>query len=211
VGSLTAAHLIWAKQAKTVRLQAAIAAHPAVAQSLLILALLAPELGIVETVRITPGAPFKVPEHDLVPMPALDAAIEIHLQNLRGDKRPGLATIFRRLLDLGRDSRLELLATLVARQCGTWPGWRPTLGDEPLVVAIAEACGLEPEPIVLTTSWLDRQPRARLRAIAGAADSAATRAALVHALAGRHYAPPELRYADERTLAAALEAEAAHA
>ena len=221
---LSRAHLVWARQEKSRRLQLAVAGNPAVATSLAILGLL--NSG---EVRIRAGGWGDLSPDDRFDNPALQQLIDEHLAAV--DAHRGYAygsrveaAIFDRLMRLPGVQRLALFAALVAPHFASWPrGNDPDLGDGELAVAVAEALGVaQPaEPFVPTPAYLERLSRAQLHRVAascGVTEAAAAmkKAELVDQILldpGRDPAwqPPELTFDGKAEILAAIAAKPAEA
>ena len=220
---LSRAHLVWARQEKSRRLQLAVADNPAAATALAILGLL--NSG---EVRIRAGGWGDLSPDDRFDNPALHQLINEHLAAV--DAHRGYAygsrveaAIFDRLMRLPGVQRLALFAALVAPHFASWPGNDPDLGDGELAVAVAEELGVaQPaEPFVPTPAYLERLSRAQLRRIAascGVTEAAAAmkKAELVDQILlapGRDPAwqPPELTVAGKAEILAAIAAKPAEA
>jgi ParB/RepB/Spo0J family partition protein len=175
------AHLIWARQEKSRRLQLAVADNPAAACSLAIIGILGSQ-----EVKVSGGTRWPSPVDDNIDNPVLATRIEkalgavagkgfvrdLRLFGAHANGRPGLgeAELFRRLMAMPGVDRLALLSMLIAEHVGTWPGYQPDLGDSQLSIAVAEACGIEPPGKLgdfdMSTAYLERLSKDRLAHVA---------------------------------------------
>lgn len=146
----TKAHLSYASHRKTEALQDAVAADPRTAKLLVCVAL----MGGSGTVRITGGRVDPVVSPRLAPSIAdiisklpdkifgSEEGVPIAIKGQFGlhcyidDARE--ANAYSALQTLSDEELDRLLAVLVATSVGTWTGWSPTLGDDPLPCAVAE-------------------------------------------------------------------------
>ena len=213
-GPLTRAHLVWARQEKSRRLQLAIADNPAVATSLAILGL----LNSAAEVHICGAVGWMAPD-DRFAHPALE---QLTAERLAKGRIYGLrkgVEMFGRLMRMPGAQRLALFAALVAPHFASWPGEIPDLGDTPLVVAAAAELGLtgvdDAELFTPTAAYLEQMPRAQLLRVAGACgvtvDPGMKKAELVDTILlsidrDPAWYPPELTFASKPEILAAIAA-----
>lgn len=217
--ALSRAHVVWAKQEKSRRLQWAIAGNPDVAEALKIIGLLGMHSspGMPSEVRLSPCD--RGVHNDWFDHPEVDELIDKGLPCPVAAATP--AAMFGDLLQMPAARRRSLAAALVAECFASWPGDDPELGDSELVIAVARELDLDIVPLnwTLTADYLERCSKPRLVAIAVAtgideclADK--TKAEIIDTILltpGRDltWYPAELRFASSAEIAATLAAEAA--
>lgn len=145
-GGFGAGHLAYARQRRTQALQTAVAANGKAAIALACLGL----LGVSEVAIKTHDAPMGADDRGVIGL-TLDAQTtakdiglppEGHYYD-RNDKKAAKA--FRALVAMEWDRLFAFHAALVARQVGTWCGYRAELADSDLAAAIAEETGAQEE------------------------------------------------------------------
>lgn len=227
--TLTEAHHL-----KTIELQRAVAAADAtVSMALTIIALLPAEYSSCESVQIRRqirqgnGASlssYNTPaEHHLAKL--LTAYVEAGLVVIERDEeriirigaRPSRrADLFRALI---ADRQIDaIFAAVVARDTGSFPGYEPRYGDDPLVVAVAEATGATLDgKWKMTGFYLDPFRKDQMQAVARACigdfevtpstkKSDAAISIRAHPNRNEAWLPPELHFGTGAEIAGAVSA-----
>jgi len=213
--ALTKAHMVWARQEKSRRLQLAIAEDCAVAVSLAILGLLG-----AREVRIHEG--FEGAPDDRFDNPALDELIKTRLapigleygQVYQDTHR--MAPAFGELMTMSVVDLMALFAALTAPRFASWPGYTPELGDSELACRVADVALKEDGLLFpLTPQYLEalsREQLVRVARDAGVAEPVGglKKSEMIDAILldpGRDAAwfPPELKFAPKVEIEAEIQ------